>query len=109
MYFLLPPGLVAATQNHAMNKEWFTAQEVISDPANHNTAGKNFTDWRLPTQYELNLMYLKRFDIGAFFYTGYWCSTEDSYKAAWFQDFGNGNKGCWGKGNTLKLRAVRAF
>jgi hypothetical protein len=72
-------GLVAATKDQASKNNLstaYTAQNYISTPSNHNTTGQNFTDWRLPTYYELNLMYVARVAIGGFENAGYYSSTD---------------------------------
>ncbi len=112
VFFVTPDGkhgLVAATQNQATGHEWYNAQDVISDPENHDTAGKNFTDWRLPTKYELNLMYDKKADIGAFADNWYWSSTEANSTEAWTQDFADGSQPSKVMNSYRRTRAVRAF
>jgi len=101
-------GLVAATQDQSTGCSLYNAQDIISNPANHNAAGKKFTDWRLPTKYELNLMYSQRTNIGAFTTNGYWSSTEYHYDRAWYQYF-SGGYGFTSKDTTYYVRAVRAF
>jgi hypothetical protein len=54
-------GLVAATQDQSSTITWYDAQDNISNPANHNANGKKFTDWRMPTKYELSLIADKHF------------------------------------------------
>jgi len=39
----------------------------------------------------------------------YWSSTEGSNYNAWEQNFGSGGQGTSSKGNTNRVRAVRAF
>ena len=68
-----------------------------------------FTDWRLPTKYELDLMYAKRNKIGGFINDIYWSSTESGSNSAWNQNFSNGNQGESFKYNTYSIRAVRDF
>lgn len=81
-----------------------------------NTGG--FTDWYLPSKYELNLMYqnigqgnlLGLGNVGGFAYNYYWSSTENYTNLAWFQCFfcsGSQNYGY--KNLTNYVRAVRAF
>ena len=56
-------GLVAETHDQSTSSSWYDAQDNISNQANHSTNGKKFTDWRLPTKHELNLMYIARTSI----------------------------------------------
>ena len=79
-----------------------------------NDAVKACTDlgngWKLPTKYELNLMYLNKDKIGGFANSYYWSSTEDSNDVAWIQSFGYGYQGNFSKNLTINnVRAVRAF
>ena len=46
--------------------------------------------WKLPTKYELNLMYLNKDKIGDVANKGYWSSSEGAKSDAWRQDFLNG-------------------
>jgi hypothetical protein len=57
-------GLVAETQDQGISTTWYESQNVISDLSNHSVNGQNFRDWRLPTKYELNEMYLQGAVIG---------------------------------------------
>jgi hypothetical protein len=104
-------GLVAATQDLPNKSTWFGAQNEISVPANHNTAGKNFTDWRLPTMYELHLLiYPQRASIGGFSPTEtYWSSTEVSVDYAAYSNFSNGEPSNHWKAHLRSVRAVRSF
>ncbi len=102
-------GLVAATQDQSASSDWYLAQDVISNPANHNPAGKKFTDWRLPTKYELNLMYTQKASIGAFVNNYYWSFIGNGNTNAWLQNFGNGNQLYGPKDGNYCVRAVRSF
>jgi hypothetical protein len=102
-------GLVAETENQSTSSTWYNAQDVISNPNNHSTEGKKFTDWRLPTQYELNLMYNARSNIGGFTSALYWSSTEYVSTLSWLQDFSSGNQIGINKNDAGYVRAVRAF
>jgi hypothetical protein len=104
-------GLIAETINQStLPCNWYNAQNVISNPDNHSTDGKKFTDWRLPTKYELNLMYNARSTIGNFADVNYWSSTEnDNYGLAWYQYFFNAMQYSATKAATAYVRAVRAF
>ena len=82
-------GLVAETQDQGLST-WYNAQNLISDPANHSTNGQKFRDWRLPTKYELNEMYLSRSAIGNFGTKTYWSSFLIGNGSAWRQNFLSG-------------------
>jgi hypothetical protein len=82
-------GLVAETQDQGLST-WYNAQNLISDPANHSTNGQKFRDWRLPTKYELNEMYLSRSAIGNFGTKTYWSSFLVGNGSAWRQNFLSG-------------------
>jgi len=72
--------------------------------------GDGFSDWYLPSQDELNKLYLSKATIGGFASGSYWSSSEDSANLAWSQTFGNGLLQLVGyKYGTLVVRAVRSF
>lgn len=105
-------GLIAETQDLLNVSNWYNAQNNISDPANHSTAGKQYTDWRLPTLFELNLLYVQKLVVGGFGSGYYWSSTESStyYYDAWYQSFTNGTMSTGsGKITQYFVRSVRAF
>ncbi len=102
-------GLIAETQDQSSGSSWWDAQDVISTSINHSTAGKNFTDWRLPTKNELNLLYNQRAIVGGFANNYYWSSSEYDVNDAWAQHFSIGYQGNINKPNTIYVRAVRAF
>ena len=80
-----------------------------------NTGG--FTDWYLPSKYELDLMYknigqgnlLGLGNVGSFAYYYYWSSTEYDNTYTWMQYFSNGNQNISSKLYAYYVRAVRAF
>lgn len=102
-------GLVVATQDQSVSSDWYSSQDVISNPDNHNTAGKKFIDWRLPTKYELNLIYSEKSVIGGFAESYYWSSVVNGNNYAWLQNFGNGSQTYGTMERTYHVRAVRAF
>jgi hypothetical protein len=102
-------GLVAETQDQSTSSTWYDAEDEISNQVNHSINGKKFTDWRLPTKHELNLMYIDRGIIGGFANRYYWSSTEFDSANAWIQSFNHGTQINNGKVNTYYVRAVRAF
>jgi len=116
-------GLVAETEDQGF-ESWYNAQNLISNPINHSTDGKNFTDWRLPTRYELAQMYSLKSEIesvegDSFGTKTYWTSNQSVYsvngfeeETAWRQNFGTGLQYF---NNTIRLldelfvRSVREF
>ncbi len=69
-----------------------------------------YTDWYLPSKYELNLMYtnLKLANLGSFASGFYWSSTEDTFYS-WLQSFSYSFQEKYLKSFTEYVRAVRAF
>ncbi len=100
-------GLIAETQE--LRSSWYDAQDYISYPNNHSTAGINYTDWRLPTRYELNVMYGQKTIVGGFTELYYWSSTEQDNSNAWYQRPDNGVQGYNLKSLPFWVRAIRSF
>jgi hypothetical protein len=69
-----------------------------------------YSDWYLPSQDELAVIYSNKGLIGGFAAAYYWSSSEynDSY-GAWVQTFSSGSQGLYAKSSTYYVRAVRAF
>ena len=101
-------GLVAETQDQGYTS-WYEAQNLISNPSNHSVNGQKFRDWRMPTRFELNEMYVQRVAIGGFASNGYWSSTEGYYGYAWGQSFTNGFQVDGDNDFNYYVRSVRAF
>jgi subtilisin-like proprotein convertase family protein len=111
-------GLVTETQDQGGdNNTWYAAQDLVEDPINHSADGAKFIDWRLPTKYELKLMYSQKVAIGGFSNDFYWSSTEKDVLIAWatylYSGFENRdqNKDRSGsfQASRIRVRAVRAF
>jgi hypothetical protein len=116
-------GLVAETEDQGF-ESWYNAQNLISNPSNHSANGQNFTDWRLPTRYELAQMYSQKSEIesaegDSFGTKTYWTSNQSIFsvngfeeETAWRQNFGNGAQY---SSNAIRLvdelfiRSVREF
>ena len=71
--------------------------------------GGGKTDWFLPSEDELNQMFVNKSTIGGFASDYYWSSSEILRSIAWFQDFSDGDWGTGFKANTFSVRPVRAF
>jgi hypothetical protein len=99
-------GLVAETQDQG-TATWYEAQNLISNPSNHSVNGQKFRDWRLPTKYELNEMYLQQLAVGGFASNFYWSSTENDNASAWAMVTSSST--IRGKLSASSVRSVRAF
>ena len=72
----------------------------------------NKTDWYLPSEGELMVMYTKLMreqGKGGFGYDSYWSSSEYEYNSAWYLTFVTGVQLIASKVNYLRVRPVRAF
>ena len=103
-------GLVVAMQDQGTSN-WYEANDLLSNASNHDADGKEFSDWRLPTRRELNLMYVvynngNGASLNSFYY---WSSTEYGNDYAWEQGFSPGGQSTINKDYTNSVRAVRAF
>ncbi len=77
-----------------------------------NLVLNGYDDWFLPSKDELKLMYdnLHQQGFGGFSNSNYWSSSEFNSSNSWYQNFSNGEQNTASKsGNTIKVRAVRAF
>ena len=63
--------------------------------------------WRLPTKYELNILFQNKDKIGVFANISYWSSTEDELNKMWVQSFSSGNQFPADTSNPVYVRAVR--
>lgn len=130
-------GLVCAPTDQSTGAEWGcfgtaiggTLTAINTGAANTNTivlgcttAGiaarlcydlvlSTYTDWYLPSKYELNLMYvnLHTQSFGGFASNSYWSSSEYNGNNAWLQVFNDGNQDYFNKYDSNYVRAVRAF
>jgi len=70
-----------------------------------------YSDWFLPSEEELNLMYknLKVAGVGGFADYPYWSSSEYNAYYAWYQYFNSDLQDSYSKEGYLRVRAVRAF
>lgn len=64
--------------------------------------------WKLPTKYELNILYNNKDKIGGFA-ANYWSSAEGANNDAWLQNFYYGDQYLFNKYDAFYVRAIRAF
>ena len=112
-------GLIAETQNLLSKCFWKDAQNEISKSSNHSTAGKLFTDWRLPTANELDLLLTYNSATGLIpglnsWY--YWSSTEGSSTIVRIQGYPSLDRTAFGlkygtdiNNDLYEARPIRAF
>ena len=77
-----------------------------------NTIQDGYSDWYLPSQDELNKLYLNRTAIGGFTSGSYWSSTQFEFEVnnhAVYQLFSNGAQNGISKDSLFNVRAVRSF
>lgn len=68
-----------------------------------------FSDWYLPSQDELNKLYLNSSQIGGFHLSEYWTSTENYSQQAYYQSFADGRQSTFNKDYLRRVRAIRYF
>ena len=107
-------GLVCETQVQSYGARWYGCDTLIMSPAFHSLDGQRFSDWRLPTKFELNEIYINRLNIGNLYNYCYWSSTEYDFGKAWKQNFGlyptPGAQGLNGKSRiSCGIISVRSF
>lgn len=89
--------------------EGMYAAKVCDDYTNTDTGTGAYSDWYLPSQEELNKLYLNRASVGDFSVAFYWSSSENYVDLALGQYFGNGTQYGSSKSTRTRFRAVRSF
>lgn len=89
---------VAYGWEKAKETSWYDARRTLAELGD---------GWRLPTMYELNILYKNKDKIGGFQFGAYWSSDEGINNAAWKKFFGNGNEFWNSKSDGGYVRAVR--
>ena len=97
-------GLVAAMRDLPGKYEWQGAKEACE-----RSVYGGFSDWYLPSKWELNELYTHKNKVGGFSDHFYWSSSGYIADFAWFQIFGDGSQIGYYKYNNLRVRPVRAF
>lgn len=68
-----------------------------------------YSDWFLPSYYDLEKLYLNRLVIGGFSSSSYWSSSQSTSTVAYGINFINGSTANNSKTNLLYIRAIRKF
>ena len=97
-------GLIASKKDLSGEADW---DEAIAFCEKYSEGG--YTDWRLPADVELNLLYLQKELLGGFVRFSYWSATEYAQHFAFFQNFHTGECDNDFKDNTCYVRAIRSF
>ena len=101
-------NLLVAQNDFPIMMRWSDAKSACADLGD---------GWRLPTKYELNILYENKDKIGGFknMFGGfarafYWSSTEFDSNYAWNQDFNFGYQfGYYSRNDEFNVRAIRAL
>jgi hypothetical protein len=105
-------GKAVAAQDQGV-AGWGLSGSACSNPNNHDTAGKNFTNWVMPTQYEMETwIYPQRTAIGGFSAAAYYTASirgNSAERPVWI-DFTSGIVSDGSSGNTeRRVRCIRSF
>jgi len=82
---------------------------TVADSYTTTVSGVVFSDWFLPSKYELDEMYFHKTMIGGFSVDYYWSSSEATANDAWYHYFVNGGQYTNPKAGVFRVRPVRAF
>jgi hypothetical protein len=108
----------ADAQGTAIGTGYKNTQAMVTQSSTAGRAGtvsrayrgpNSLSDWYLPSQDELNQMYVNKSAIGGFTSNWHWSSSEYGDDSVWVQDFSLGLQGTGLKNLTLDVRPVRAF
>jgi hypothetical protein len=108
----------ADAQGTAIGTGYRNTQAMVTQSSTAGRAGtvsrayrgpNSLSDWYLPSQDELNQMYVNKNAIGDFSTDWYWSSSEVDATEAWPQHFGTGLQYGYFKTPLVYVRPVRAF
>ena len=97
-------GLIAAKRDISGEADWNEAMDLCKEYSNGG-----YSNWRLPTDKELDLLFQQKNTIGGFVRFSYWSATEYASHFAFFQHFLSGERDNDFKDNTCYVRAIRSF
>ena len=105
-------GLIAETYNYG-NATPEQGSDIATNPNFHSSNGVLFTDWRLPTYYELSLLYTARNTTGLNMSNGVYVSSTYIWSEGYpykCLNFSNGSASqSGGNWNPQNVRAIRSF
>ncbi len=103
--------MIIATQIGDNQSGNFAAKACANYSISSGVGEPTYGDWYLPSEYELNLLFLQRSVVSGLDYTeAYWSSTEQDTNTAWTVNFGDGFQTTFSKeGYNLLVRPIRAF
>jgi hypothetical protein len=127
-------GLITTTSNQSTGTQWGCSGTSISTSTSFGTGQNNttsivngcftasiaaricndlvsggYSDWYLPSYYELQKLYSNRTVIGGFSSTYYWSSSQSTSTSAYGIYFFNGSTTNTSKTSTAYVRAIRKF
>lgn len=90
---------------------------IVNSCSTSNTAARicnnlsygGYTDWYLPSYYELEKLFINRSIIGGFNSVSYWSSSQNNNTSAYSINFSSGNTASSTKTSSLYVRAIRKF
>lgn len=97
-------GVVAATTDLPDTYDFQQAKEACE-----KFVQNGYSDWYLPSKWELNELYNHKQAVGGMASDHYWSSSDYFADYAWFQYFSTGFKSTTSKDNGHAVRPVRAF
>lgn len=106
-------GLIAATQNQVTGGSFADVNNNINNPLSHTIAGRQFTDWRIPTLLEIQRLFAQKsrfatFNVSSYYIINVPASFTNTSGSFYAYDMDNGNSGT-GFGYPCNLRAIRSF
>lgn len=106
-------GLIAATQNQVTGGSIADVNNNINNPLSHTIAGRQFTDWRIPTLLEIQRLFAQKsrfatFNVSSYYIINVPASFTNTSGSFYAYDMDNGNSGT-GFGYPCNLRAIRSF
>ena len=114
---------ISGADGTAIGTGYQNTLDIVADCSETNTSALNalnattqgYTDWYLPSSYELQEMYNtignggSQGNIGGFSIAWYWSSSEDWSIQAWFVSFNDGNLYSDHKSSANRVRVIRSF